>query len=160
MFGGVVRNCFGPALRLRSEQCGFFNPPHRGVVRAVSTPSTRAQTVGELAWLQAHVTDDGMHLLIEHAHHFAIPAHPQLATDVLRRNLVVSPCDFDVAIAVDFAPGLLKAGEEALRKWLERGLFVLAKMGIDLLARGAVDAPVGHVFLPFLKQHILLACST
>ena len=105
-----------------------------------ATASTHAENVAIFAFFESGVASDFFHFMIEGADHGAVPAHPDLFSNVLGGDFVVGAFDFDVAVAVDFAGSFFKAGKEAVGLGLESWFFNLFKVSAYLLLGGAVDA--------------------
>src|SRR5436190_2071771 len=85
--------------------------------------------------------------LVENTHLTAIPTHPDRLADVFGRDGIVSLVYLDVAVAMHGALALLETGEQTRRQGQEALLF-LDEQSRDLLARGAVDAHIGHCLFP------------
>ena len=58
---------------------------------------------------------DLFHPLVEDPHATTVPSHPDLMSNKFSGNFVKGAGHFDVAVAVDVAPGFLKTGKE--RVW-------------------------------------------
>ena len=97
---------------------------------------------------------DLLHPGVEEAHDASVAAHPEFSRDVLGRHFVVGAFEFDVAVAVDFAFGFNKGGEEPGWQRLQGGLFALLKVTVNLPLGGAVDAPVGFGLFPVTQVSV------
>ena len=110
----------------------------------------------EAARLLPDMHRDLLHPLVEDPHHAAVPAHPDLPRQVLRRHRVVGPLDLDVAVAMHDAAGFVKRRERLERQRQERLALRVGEVLADLTARGAVDPRVGHGQLPLAQEAVLL----
>ncbi len=111
----------------------------------------------ELSRFLSHMHGDGFHAVVEHTNDFGLPARPDSPAHILRRHGVIRLVDFDVPIAVNFARRFAEDWKQAGRQRQELGLFDAQKMRAHLLARGAVNARVGHGLLPVSQMQILSA---
>ena len=98
--------------------------------------STYPENVTVFAFFKPSVASDFFHFMIKGADHGAVPARPDLFSDVLGGDFVVGAFDFDVAVAVDLAGSFFKVGD-------------------DLLLRSAVDAFFGEAFEGFASQGVV-----
>ena len=85
-----------------------------------------------------------------------IPTDPNRASDVLRRDGVVSILEGDVAVAMDLSFAFLEARKVRHWEWRQLALFVTFEQRTDLLASRAVDSRVRYVFLPVGQISVLL----
>ena len=152
-----------PAARARLRRRGPRSPPRPSAVlcgpRRRTWPNSQAaprstplifsaamcsRLRAEAARLVLDVDGDRLHPLVEDPHQPGVPAHPDLAGQVLRRHRVVGLLDLDVAVAMHRAAASWKHGKRSGGSGCKCGPLDLGEVLADLAARRAVQARVGH----------------
>ncbi len=141
----------GPAAGLRpAVPRGPAHPVGEGLLDAFGHPGA-AERFGKTAFFELWMDGDLTVVFVEDAHHASVAAHPDFAADVFGGHFVAGALEADVSVALHFARGFLEAGEDRRGQGAQGWFFDFGEMGADLLARGAVDAPVGDVFFPMAQ---------
>ena len=89
-----------------AEQRRAFNPPPAGGKHR-SAHSGDAQNAAELSGFQADVDLHLLQTVVENPHAAAVPSHPHLPADILRRRFVKGSLDLDKTVPAYVAPSLL-----------------------------------------------------
>ena len=115
-----------------------------------------SKNAAELSGLQAQVDLHLLHALIENAHAAAVPSHPHLPADILRRRFVKGSPHLHKAVPAYVAPGLLVAGKERGWQRLQMGGVPLQSVRLPVCRSCAVNARVGNVLFPLTEKEVLL----
>ena len=146
----VFHHGFGPVAGVRANQPGTVQQPlgpvfHCGALAAVDMLWRGAEASRRLARVERNL----FHAGVENPHHAQLPARPHFPADIFRRHGVIRLRHFHMAIPMHRALGFAKNREEGRWQRVQRGLLAGFENLRHLLARGAVDAGVGHPAFPF-----------
>lgn len=97
---------------------------------------------------------DLLETVVENPNRSSIPTCPELLANVFRRNLVIRPGYFHMAVAMHTAAGLLKGGEQSVRQGQKGATFRFKTMS-HLLACGPVNPLVGNLLFPRQQPGVL-----
>src|SRR5262245_1522315 len=148
---------FGPLADGRTEGLGAVDQVLGAAFDSADLGRVQMSVEGaEAAGAVANMRGDQLEALVEDAHQAGVPAHPDGATQVLRRHGVVGAADLDVTVAMNHALAFLEVGESLRRQRQQRRLLDLLEDRTDLPTRRAVNACVGHGPFPIEQITVLL----
>src|SRR5690606_20188628 len=151
---------FGPGAGVRTNQPAALEPILGAALHAAAFVGMDVCVGrGEAAGFRSGVQCDHLLAMIEDADDPGLAADPDLATEILRWDRVVSLVELDVTVAVHLAPRLGEAGKDGRRQRPERRPLALEHRA-HLLAHRAVYPRVGDTTLPVGQEEVLLAQRT
>ena len=109
----------------------------------------------EPARLLTNMQSNDFHTLVADAYQPAIPARPNAVAQIFRRHGVISPVDFDMAIATDDSSTFVKERKTFQGQRSQGGTLHLVEYLGYLLTNRAVDAPIRDRALPVEQMPIL-----
>lgn len=152
----VFNHRFGPVARVLAEEPGAIQQPVQTVFNRRPLAAVDVRRIGaEAPRLLPGMQGDLFHARVEDPHQTQLPPRPHFAPHIFRRHGVVSAGHFHVAIAVNGARGFGKDREDHRRQGPQLGLLARIENGRDLLARGAMNAGIGHPAFPFQQKLVL-----
>ena len=132
-------------------QQGIRSPLDTGDLLRSQVSRLRAEAARFLADMQSDLPP----LLIEHAHHPAIPANPHPPAEVFRGNRVVGFLHFHMRVPMHHPFRLLEQGKAVDRQRVQGGSFGLLEKGSHLFAGSTVDASVRYSAFPVTQVSVL-----